>query len=58
VLFPVPGILWEKKYAPEKYKKAVKYFGVSFYINYKLTGKFTVNPSEASLIHCFDVRSG
>lgn len=57
VLFPVPGILWEKKYAPEKYKKAVKYFGVSPYINYRLTGKFTVNPSEASLIHCFDVKN-
>jgi len=55
VLFPVPGILWEKQYAPEKYNSAVKYMGVSPFINFKLTDKYTVNPSEGSLIHCFNI---
>ena len=54
VLFAIPGILWEQQYRPEKYKKTVKYLGVSSYINYKLTSVFSVNPSEGSQNYCFD----
>jgi xylulokinase len=54
VLFAIPGILWEQQYRPEKYRKAVKYLGVSSYINYMLTGVFSVNPSEGSQNYCFD----
>ncbi|GHU67712.1 xylulokinase [Clostridia bacterium] len=55
VLFPVPGILWEKRLLTEKYEATVKYLGVSSYINYKLTGNFTVNPCEASLTYLFEM---
>lgn len=32
----------------------MKYLGVSSYINYMLTGVFSVNPSEGSQNYCFD----
>lgn len=57
VLFSIPGVLWEKKYRSEKYVTTQKYLGVSSYVNYMLTSKFTVNPSEASLNYCFDVKT-
>jgi xylulokinase len=57
VLFAVPGILWEQEYRPERFKKTVKYLGVSSYINYMLTDKYSVNPSEGSLNYCFDTKN-
>jgi xylulokinase len=56
VLFAIPEILWEQQHRPEKYRKTVKYLGVSSYINYLLTGVFSVNPSEGSQNYCFDTK--
>lgn len=55
-LFPLPSILWLQKNRPQIFDRTKYICGVSPYINFKLTDTMTVNPSEGSLIHLYDVR--
>ena len=51
---PFSIILWFKLNRNEIYNKTYKFLSVSGYINYKLTGMFTINHSEAGMSNLFD----
>jgi len=51
------NLLWEKKNRPESYAKIHKILTIDGYIQYKLTGKFSLNYSAAAFYGiAFDIR--
>jgi xylulokinase len=51
-----PHIMWIKDNFPHVYEKTYKFLTSEGYIIYKLTGKFTIDWSEASGTYLFDIR--
>lgn len=51
---PVPAILWIKNNEPEIYRKTECFLPVESYINFKLTGVYSISTNEAGLLHVFD----
>jgi xylulokinase len=51
---PFAKILWFKLNKRDIYDKTYKFLSVSGYINYKLSGKFTINHAEAGINYLFD----
>ncbi len=54
-LFPLPSVLWEKENDPDRYAKVKVYLSVAAYVKFKLTGKNTIDPTEGSNFHNFDI---
>jgi xylulokinase len=52
--YTLPKIIWLQKHRPEVYEKTHKFLSPKDYLNYRLTGKFAVDPENASFMHCFD----
>ena len=55
-MFFAPKILWMKNYQKEKYDKTYKFLVPTAYINYKLTGEFTMDYTRASTSMLFNIR--
>lgn len=55
-MFFAPKILWMKNYQREKYDKTYKFLVPTAYINYKLTGEFTMDYTRASTSMLFNIR--
>lgn len=55
--FTAPKILWVRKNEPEIFEKCRKLCLPKDYIDYKLTGVFATDVSDASGTLCFDVRN-
>ncbi len=51
-------LLWLKKNEPEILEKTEKILQASSYINYKLTGRMTMDISQAAMTQCLDRESG
>jgi len=51
---PFSKILWFKLNRKDIYDKTYKFLSVSGYINYKLSGEFTINHAEAGINYLFD----
>ena len=51
-----PELLWMKKNEPEAFRKAEILLQVNGYINYKLTGRYSLDPVHASHTQMYDVR--
>lgn len=50
-------ILWFAKHQPELFRKTDKILQASSYINYKLTGKMTMDMDQASRTQCLDINT-
>lgn len=50
----IPKILWMKKNEPSLYKQTYKFLSTTSYINFKLTGKFTMNLSDGGILCLYD----
>lgn len=50
-------ILWYKKNEPELFHKTYRIVQASSYINYKLTGKITMDIDQASRTQCLDINT-
>jgi len=50
----IPKILWMKKNEPFLYKQTCKFLSPTSYINFKLTGKFTMNLSDGGILCLYD----
>lgn len=50
-------IYWYKKNEPELFVRTYRILQASSYINYKLTGKMTMDIDQASLCQCLDLRT-
>ncbi len=50
-------ILWYRKEKPEVFGKTYKILQSEGYINFRLTGRMTMNVSEGYGFHCFDIRT-
>ena len=50
-------ILWYKNHEPELFKRTYRILQASSYINYKLTGKMSMDIDQASLCQCLDLRT-
>lgn len=50
-------ILWFKKQEPELYAKTACFLQASSFINYKLTGKMTMDIDQASRTQCLDINT-
>ena len=55
--FTAPKILWMKKNEPEKFAKIAKIMLPKDYMNYKLTGSFVTDYSDASGMLLLDVKN-
>ena len=55
VAFLPNKILWFKKHEPELYAKTVCFLQASSFINYKLTGKMTMDIDQATRTQCLDI---
>ncbi len=55
-MFFAPKILWMKNYQRKKYDKVYKFLVPTAYINYRLTGKFTMDYTRASTSMLFNIR--
>lgn len=55
VAFLPNKILWYKKNEPELFAKTACFLQASSYINYKLTGKMTMDIDQASRTQCLDI---
>jgi len=51
-------LLWYKENLPDVYKNAVSILQSEGYINYRLTGKLTMNRGEGYGLHCYDIAAG
>ena len=51
------NFLWLRNKDPERYVLTKKFGGVLSYLNLRMTGNFTVPPSEATFIHVFDLKT-
>lgn len=61
--FPAPcysifKLMWMKKQQPEVFSKIYKVLGSKDYINFKLTGNYSMDPSYASGTGAFDLMAG
>lgn len=56
--FLPPKLLWYKNHEPELFAKTNCFLQVNGYINYRLTGKLSMDLDQASLTQCLDVKSG
>lgn len=55
VAFLPNKILWFKKHEPELYAKTARFLQASSFINYKLTGKMTMDIDQATRTQCLDI---
>ena len=55
--FTAPKILWVKKHEPEIFARCQKIMLPKDYLNYKLSGQFVTEPSDASGMLLFDVKN-
>lgn len=55
--FTAPKILWMKENEPENFAKIAKIMLPKDYLNYKLTGVFATDPSDASGTLYYDVKN-
>ena len=55
VAFLPNKILWFKKHEPELYAKTACFLQASSFINYKLTGKMTMDIDQATRTQCLDI---
>lgn len=55
VAFLPNKILWFKKHEPELYAKTACFLQASSFINYKLTGKMTMEIDQATRTQCLDI---
>ena len=56
--FAAPKMLWLLENEPEMADRARFFLQANGYINLKLTGRFTIDASHASLVQCFDMALG
>lgn len=47
-------LLWQRNHEPNVMKRTWKYVQVNSYINYRLTGQLTLDPSNVALLQLFD----
>jgi ribulokinase len=52
----IVNLLWEKQNRPEAFKKIFKALTIDGYIRLKLTGKYTVNYSNATFLGAYNIR--
>lgn len=57
VAFLPNKLLWFKNHEPELFSKTWKILQVSSYINYKLTGKMTMDIDQAARCQCLDIHT-
>lgn len=55
--FVLPELLWFKMNEPKLYKDTYKILQPNGYINYKLTGQFTIDSVHASISQFYDINS-
>lgn len=55
--YTTPKIIWFKENHPEKFNQVYKILQSNSYINYKLTGKFTLDASQCYGYHFYDMRN-
>lgn len=55
VAFLPNKLLWFKKHEPELYAKTACFLQASSFINYKLTGKMTMDIDQATRTQCLDI---
>ena len=55
--YTAPKVLWLKRHAPEQYRALAHILLPHDYLNYYLTGKYTMEAGDASGTGWFDVRS-
>lgn len=55
VAFLPNKILWFKKHEPELFEKTACFLQASSFINYKLTGKMTMDIDQATRTQCLDI---
>ena len=56
--YGLPKMMWLKKHLPNIYRKTYKFLSPKDYINFKLTGRFAVDPENAAFLHCADLHTG
>jgi xylulokinase len=56
--FGAPKILWLLENEPYVAKRTRFFLQANGYINFKLTGRFTIDASHASLVQCYDMTLG
>ena len=57
VAFLPNKILWFKKHEPELFARTACFLQASSYINYKLTGKMTMDIDQATRTQCLDIKT-
>lgn len=55
--FTLTELMWLQRHEPELMEKCYKVLQVNGYINYCLTGRFTIDISHASLTQIFDIKN-
>jgi xylulokinase len=56
--FGAPKILWLLENEPDVVERTRFFLQANGYINFKLTGRFTIDASHASLVQCYDMALG
>lgn len=56
--FMLPKLLWFKKYEPQLFQQTARVLQANGYLNYKLTGRFSLDRAHASLTQVYDVHTG
>ena len=56
--YVAPKLLWFKKHEPGLLEQTFKFVQVNGYINYRLTGEFSLDSAHASLLQLRDTSSG
>lgn len=56
-IFSLPKILWTKAHATDIYKKAIKWLPIVDYVNFRLSGKYVTDYTEACRTLLFDIRT-
>lgn len=56
--YMLPKFLWFKKYEPQLLARTHKVLQANGYVNYKLTGRFSIDKAHASLTQVYDVSTG
>lgn len=56
--FMLPKLLWFKKYEPQLFQQTTRVLQANGYLNYKLTGRFSLDKAHASLTQIYDVNTG
>lgn len=50
------NIFWFRRHCPEEYKKTRHIVKANIYLNYKLTGKYGMDETQAIMSMCYDIR--